>query len=191
MVVDHSNLQGSASTVDTNGSGILHWEDGNINSDPLFHDPDNDDFSLQSGSPCIDMGTAFLDWDLEIVIDMTEDEYDDYAPDMGAVEYQTSVSNDLSKLPHTVSLEPAYPNPFNPITTIKYDVPTDSYVTITIYDLMGRRVNELMSERVSSGTHSVIWNGTDASNNPVASGMYLYQLKSSDFVETRKLVLLK
>ncbi len=94
-------------------------------------------------------------------------------------------------LPNEYVTLSAYPNPFNPTTTITFDIPKESYVTLTIYDMMSRRVNELVSGRVSSGKHSVIWNGTDANNNPVASGMYLYQLKSGDFVETKKLLLLK
>ncbi len=85
----------------------------------------------------------------------------------------------------------AYPNPFNPTTTIEYDVPEQSHITLTVYDIMGRLVKELVNKHSMVGKHSIIWNGTDTHNNPVASGMYLYQLKSTTFVETKKLVLLK
>ncbi len=108
----------------------------------------------------------------------------------GNSQYQL-IKGGINSLPTEYALHQNYPNPFNPTTTIVYDVPEDSYVTLTIYDLMGRRVYELVSGRVSPGTYSIIWNGTDANNNSVASGMYLYQLKSGDFVETKKLVLLK
>lgn len=94
-------------------------------------------------------------------------------------------------IPTEYALRQNYPNPFNPNTTIVYDVPEESHVILTIYDIMGRQVKELVNTNTLAGTHSIIWNGTDAQNNPIASGMYLYQLKSENFVETKKLVLLK
>ncbi|MBL7060064.1 MAG: T9SS type A sorting domain-containing protein, partial [Candidatus Marinimicrobia bacterium] len=78
-----------------------------------------------------------------------------------------------------------------PITTIMYDVPKESHVTLTVYDLMGRVVRKLVSDKITAGTHSIIWNGTDAHGQPVSSGMYLYQLKTDNFMKTKKLVLLK
>ncbi len=191
-MVSHSNLQDGANTVDTNGSGTLYWEDGNINIDPLFTDSDNGDFTLPSDSPCIDTGTAFLIWQGETIIGMDETEFEGFAPDMGALEHrETTSTSHESHLPTHFLLHQNFPNPFNPMTVISYQLPVSSNIQLTIYDMMGRRVNELVSGRVSSGKHSVIWNGTDSQNNPVASGMYLYQLKSDNFVETKKFILLK
>ncbi len=93
-------------------------------------------------------------------------------------------------LPTEFALRQNYPNPFNPITTIVYDVPKESHITLTIYDLMGRVVNKLVNDRINVGTHHIIWNGTDTHGKPVASGMYLYQLKTDNFIKTKKLVLL-
>ncbi len=108
----------------------------------------------------------------------------------GNSQYQL-IKGGINSLPTKFALHNNYPNPFNPTTTITYDIPNESHITLTIYDLMGRSVKELMSKRVSPGNHSIVWNGTDSNNNSVASGMYLYQLKSGDFVETKKLLILK
>jgi len=100
---------------------------------------------------------------------------------------KTSTNN----LPIEFALKQNYPNPFNPITTIVYDVPKESHITLTVYDLMGRVVKELVSDRINAGTHHIIWNGTDAYGQSVASGMYLYRLKSDNYIKTKKLVMLK
>ena len=100
---------------------------------------------------------------------------------------KTSTNN----LPTEFALKQNYPNPFNPETVIRYQLPVISDVQLTVYDLRGREVLELVNSRTLAGTHHIIWNGTDAHGQPVASGMYLYQLKTNGFVETKKLVLMK
>jgi hypothetical protein len=94
-------------------------------------------------------------------------------------------------LPKILVLYPNYPNPFNPVTTLSYDLPHNSFVNITIYDVLGREVRTLVNQTQEAGFKSVIW---DASNNygkPVSAGVYLYQIKAGEFVQTKKMVLLK
>ena len=79
-----------------------------------------------------------------------------------------------------------YPNPFNPVTTIKYELPQRLDVQITIYDLLGREVATLLSEVQDAGYKSVQWDATT-----VSSGMYFYHIRAGEFVQTRKMVLLK
>ncbi len=88
--------------------------------------------------------------------------------------------------PENISVSQNYPNPFNPITTIQYVLPQRSDVQITIYDLLGKKVMTLMSEMQDAGYKTVQW---DATNIP--SGTYFYQIKAGDFVQTRKMILLK
>lgn len=88
-------------------------------------------------------------------------------------------------------LSPAWPNPFNPATTIDYRLPAAGTASIIIYDVAGRRVRTLVSGFVTAGDHSVSWDGRDDSGHQVASGVYLYQLRADDVVATRKMVLLK
>ena len=84
-----------------------------------------------------------------------------------------------------------YPNPFNPVTTLRYDLPENSRINITIYDMLGRQVKNLINQTQDAGYRSVHWNATDDYGNPVSAGIYLYQIQASEFVQTKKLVLLK
>ena len=94
-------------------------------------------------------------------------------------------------LPITYNLQNAYPNPFNPLTTLQYDLPEDGFVNITIYDMMGRVVSNLVSSRQNAGYKSIQWNATNNHGKPVSAGVYLYQIQAGEFVQTRKMVLLK
>ena len=86
----------------------------------------------------------------------------------------------------TPCLTQNYPNPFNPSTTIEFDLPRTSKVSVKIYNIIGEEVATLLSASLLSGSHSVDW---DASN--LASGVYLYRLQAGDYVETRKMMLMK
>lgn len=99
-----------------------------------------------------------------------------------------------SALPSSYSLKEAYPNPFNPTTTIDYTLRENGNVSIIVYDLMGREVKELVNEfQFADGgnVHSVVWNGTDNSGNSVASGIYLYKMVSNDFTKSHRITLMK
>ena len=97
----------------------------------------------------------------------------------------------FKNVPETFSLHQNYPNPFNPITSLRYDLPEQAQVTLIIYDLMGREVTQLINTTQESGYRSVQWNATDSFGNPVSAGVYLYQIRASDYVQTKKMVLLK
>ena len=92
--------------------------------------------------------------------------------------------SDNSSLVYSLSLN--YPNPFNPTTTIKYTLPKSSKVLFSVYNLSGEEISRLLDEEKNAGYHQVNW---DASNSP--SGIYFYRLQAGDFVQTRKMVLLK
>tara|TARA_B100000959_G_scaffold122167_4_gene128276 strand:- start:4292 stop:4657 length:366 start_codon:yes stop_codon:yes gene_type:complete len=95
-------------------------------------------------------------------------------------------------LPEEYALHQNHPNPFNPVTTIRYDLPQAGDVKLTIYDMLGREMKVLVSQQgMSPGSHTVVWDGTDRLGQPAAAGVYIYQLKSGDFINTKKLVLLK
>jgi PKD repeat protein len=94
-------------------------------------------------------------------------------------------------LPIAYTLHQNYPNPFNPITSLRYDLPEQAQVTLTVYDLMGREVTQLVNTTQDAGYRSVQWNATDSFGKPVSAGVYLYQIRAGEFVQTRKMVLLK
>ena len=84
-----------------------------------------------------------------------------------------------------------YPNPFNPITTLRYDLPEDAFVRITVYDMLGKVVSNLLNTNQSSGNKSVQWNATNNQGQPVSAGLYLYTIQAGNFRQTKKMVLLK
>ena len=98
---------------------------------------------------------------------------------------------DESVLPTSFNLNQNYPNPFNPITSIQYELPEDALVNITIYDMMGRNVKTLINGLQKAGYRSVQWNATNSSNEPVSAGLYIYTIQSGNFLQTRKMVLVK
>ncbi|MCK4653419.1 MAG: T9SS type A sorting domain-containing protein, partial [Candidatus Cloacimonetes bacterium] len=84
-----------------------------------------------------------------------------------------------------------YPNPFNPETTISYELSENGKVNLSIYNIKGQKVNTLVNEVLPAGEHSAIWNGNDSNGNRVGSGIYFYKLRAGDYREVRKMVLLK
>ncbi|MFC1555862.1 FlgD immunoglobulin-like domain containing protein [candidate division KSB1 bacterium] len=84
-----------------------------------------------------------------------------------------------------------FPNPFNPTTTIQYDLPKSSTVIVQIYDILGREVNTLLSQQIPVGSHSIVWDGTDYSGNQVSSGIYIYRIQAGEYTAARKMILLK
>jgi hypothetical protein len=94
-------------------------------------------------------------------------------------------------VPNTYHLFQSYPNPFNPVTTIRYDLPEDELVNITIYDIIGRQVKILINSSQTAGYKSIQWNATNNQGQPVSAGLYLYTIEVGDFRQTKKMVLLK
>lgn len=84
-----------------------------------------------------------------------------------------------------------YPNPFNQSTKIEFALVKSGFVNLEIYDILGRKITTLVSEHLSSGYKSVLWDGKNDSGKEVASGIYFYLLKDGDSSEAKKLVLLK
>jgi hypothetical protein len=94
-------------------------------------------------------------------------------------------------LPVRLSLAENYPNPFNPKTTINFDLPRPSRVELAVYDLSGRRVATLVSDELDAGRHAITWLGRDDADRQVASGVYFYRLQAGDEVMNRKMMLVK
>ena len=124
------------------------------------------------------------------------------------------IYKERSNLPEGYMLSQNYPNPFNPVTSIQYAVGSDQWsvisdqktssgqslrtmdnsaqhVTLKVYNILGRVVRTLVDEKKLPGTYQVVWDGKDQNKEEVASGIYFYKLKASDYVETKKMILLK
>jgi len=94
-------------------------------------------------------------------------------------------------VPEEYGLSQNYPNPFNPSTTISFSLPVEGNVVLNIYDITGRLVATLVNDNMSSGYHSVNWDGIDKSGSFVSAGLYIYSLQAEGVALTRKMVLMK
>lgn len=108
----------------------------------------------------------------------------------GKFKYSDEVNVSL-KTPAEYRLMQNSPNPFNPSTTIRFELPAASHVVLRVYDIVGREVATLLNEEQSEGRHEAIWNGKDSHGLSVASGVYIYRLTAGSFVQTRKMNLMK
>jgi len=103
----------------------------------------------------------------------------------------STLSNQAETVPVYFNAVQNFPNPFNPITTLKYDLLEDSFVEITIYDMLGNVVNNLVNQNQRQGYKSVQWNATNNQGQPVSTGLYFYTIQAGDFIQTKKMLLLK
>lgn len=152
--------------------------DGNRSNNPLFCDPAGCDYTIAEGSPCLDLTGCLFTVGPQIGcygIGCTEAGVPSGAP----VEWP-----DLALLRNT-------PNPFNPSTAIEYLLPSKGHVTLTVYDVGGRRVATLVDEVKPGGRHSAVWNARNEAGERVASGVYFVRLECDGARDSRRLVVLK
>ena len=133
-----------------------------------------------------------LEWDTEYFYRVASyvGEWSEYS-DVVSVILEWMAISDGVQIPISYKIHQNYPNPFNPVTTLRYDLPEDAMVNITIYDMMGRIVNNLVRNQQTAGYKSMQWNATNNAGQPVSAGLYLYTMQAGDFRHTRKMVLLK
>jgi hypothetical protein len=176
----------------------VEWYGTNMTGDPLFYawEPEHP-YTLGQDSPCIDAGTTdlralnissfyeFPAYDLAGNPRIYGDEID-----MGAYEWQGQVGvEDLVELP-IISIS-NYPNPFNPETTITFELKEPAMTSLKIYNTRGQLVKTLVDEEMSAGRHSRIWDGLDDDGSAVASGVYLYKINSKKQSKSRKMIMMK
>ena len=169
IYLSDGNVSATYSDIQGGWDGV-----GNINMWPLFCDSDNGEvYKLAENSACASSG-----------------QFGNY---MGAfpVGCAAILSTETDILPSEYALYQNYPNPFNPITKIRYDLPLTEYVSIGIYDLMGRKIKSLINTNQNAGYRSINWDATNDLGQPVSAGMYIYTIQAGEFRQTRKMVLLK
>ena len=186
-----------------------NWNGYEMNTDikEMLVDPENRDFRPIAGSALIDSG---------VDVQTVTDGYIGAAPDIGAYEYggdywipgitwdvdsifgetfteviELNVGENANGIPTRFQLYPAFPNPFNPITTLRYDLLKNSFVTIIIYDILGREVKTLMNQTQNGGYKSILWNGTNDHGHSVSAGVYLYRIQAGGYTQAKKMVFLK
>jgi len=194
----NSDIRFGSNGIAIDSTATVNWLATNIDADPLFADTL---FHLSDSSPCIGKGIASFDFGGGMICNCPPTDYDgnsrpnpiDEYVDMGALESSYKFISDTTGIeamtnfiPTKFSLEQNYPNPFNPSTTIEFTLPTSAFVTLKVYNLLGEEVATLAAEKRSAGIHRINW---DAKG--LASGVYLYRLEAGDFVQTKKLILMK
>jgi hypothetical protein len=161
----------------TNANGDPSDEFMNIMLDPMFVSPATGDVHLQASSPCIDAGNPNLPQDPDGTV-----------ADQGAYYFdQLPVENiPRATLPDGYRLLPCYPNPFNSVTVIPFQIRASGQVTLSVFNLLGQKVETLVSQPMSPGSYSVTW---DAGSAP--SGTYIVRLEAGGLAAARKIILLK
>ena len=104
---------------------------------------------------------------------------------------ELDIRRNFDYIPTDYFLKQNYPNPFNPITTLRYELPEHTFVDITVYDMLGNVVNNLVNANQPSGYKSVQWNATNNQGQLVSAGVYLYSIEAGEFRQTKKMILLK
>jgi hypothetical protein len=165
----------------------ISYEDNNIEANPNL----NSDYTLNRNSPCIDAGTDFYQISDSTLVDLNKNEYKGNAPDIGAFEsnYPLTVNNnkdykDNFKLSN-------FPNPFNSKTIIKFSLNEEYKVNLSIYDITGQKVIDLLDKSLPIGNHQIQWNGIDNSGNKISSGVYIIRLNSGIRSISERIVYMK
>lgn len=159
----------------------------NICADPLYTDPASGDFRLGERSPCIDAGNP---------ANPASVVYYGARPDVGYHEFsESTLSVELSHfiLPQQHKLRQNHPNPFNPSTTIAYEITgaEETPVRLLIYNTTGQVIRELVNMRQSPGGYQIVWAADDDANKPVAAGLYFYRLEVGDEILARRMILVR
>ena len=190
--VAYSDIRFGSDSIRVKDGGTLNWLEGNIDSDPMF----SDSLTLLNSSPCI--GAGVISFNIEGMMyycpetDFAGNSRPDPAvsnPDIGAwesplaTEVMNLYQNEISK---SYFLAQNYPNPFNPSTTIEFAIPKAAFIILKVYNLLGEQIATLIEEKCEAGIHRFDWNARG-----LASGVYLYRLEAGDFMQSKKLILMR
>jgi hypothetical protein len=145
-----------------------------INIPNLFHDPIKSSFFITDSIGWLGGGLSVNTYGRSAIFKTTSGGYP-----LGLI---TNSNN----IPTSYSLSQNFPNPFNPVTSINFDIPNSSYTNLIVFDQIGREIQVLVNEQLSPGSYKFEW---DAADFP--SGIYFYKLQAGEFVETKKMVLIK
>ncbi len=136
----------------------------------------------------IDHENAYVSW-LDYISSGKEEIIGIYMQKVSTAGFTPIADNTIPR--KAVTLHQNYPNPFNPTTTISFAMKNSDRVNLNIYNVKGQKVKELANDVFEQGIHTLVWDGKDANNKSVASGIYYYQIKSGGYTQTKKMLLMK
>jgi len=188
LILSHNLIERGEWGIGRAGNWDIQWLDDNIDNNPQFIDPENDDYHLLATSQAIDAGTSLFIWEEDTVLNLTPDQYVGTAPDLGCYEYDATqgVNPGSAMVPEKLTISSLYPNPFNSELTLDYDIPARGKTTITIYDINGGEVSSIIDAVIAPGHHS-----TTIDFSQMASGAYIIKIKQGRYSDTRTVTLLK
>ncbi len=173
---DHRNDEFDIHAQHIDESGAERWTSGGV---PVCTAPEAQTYSriMSDGA-----GNSFITW---------QDDRLGTGPDIFAQHVFFVTGGETPSVPRANFLRQNHPNPFNPMTTIRFGLAEPAHVTLRIYDTAGRLVRVLVNERRAAGRCDITWDGRDGAGRPAASGVYFYKLNAGAFMETKKMVLLR
>ncbi len=166
ITISCSDIQGGEAGIETNDNGTVYWLENNIDADPLFCDPDNGDYRLQTNSPCFTDECGYMGYTDETC--------------------EAQLIDEILLQPTAITLSQNYPNPFNPSTTIEYGLSAAGDVKLSIYNIRGQLVDVIQSGFQPAGYHSVEW-----APGELPSGIYLVEMRAGEFRKTVKVTFVK
>ncbi|MBW6459544.1 MAG: DUF1565 domain-containing protein [Bacteroidales bacterium] len=191
MTVDHCNIQNGEAAFSFHQNAVLNWEQGNMDTDPMFEGTGEHPYQLSAGSPCIDAGTPDTTglnlpmWDLLGNYRLWDGDGDgDTIVDIGAYEFgSVGVKTPEFRVSGFGFRVVCYPNPFTVSTTIAFELEKETMVRIEVYNFQGAELGEITNQRFPAGKHRVEWN---ASGLP--AGIYVIRVQTADAVVTKKVI---
>ncbi|HEX2867435.1 MAG TPA: kelch repeat-containing protein [Ignavibacteriales bacterium] len=194
-IFHYNNIQGGKEAF--KGTQFSGTYANNIDNDPIFMNKSLDNYALYLTSPSIGAGADSVNIAGVMyyappfcIMGNPRPSPAGTKPDQGACESlfgpATSSLEKESVLPNEFRLNQNYPNPFNPSTVISYSIPYPMHVTLKVFDLLGREVATLVNEEKAEGIHNAVWKADN-----ISSGVYFYELRAGNFIEKRKMMLIR
>jgi len=145
------------------------------------------------------MATTEGNWNIRIILEDDLGAITNLGPnDLANLNFQnyiyvsnTILRSNYENMPNQYLLHQNYPNPFNPITTLRYNVPEKILVSISIFDISGNPIKMLVNEVKNAGFYSARWGAINDNGQPVSAGVYFYKIQAGNFVDTKKMILIK
>lgn len=176
MMIAYSNIQGGKEEIVCMDPENIKWLEGNMDKDPLFVNPADNDFSIQQNSPMIDAGTAFFKIYGKTLISLSRYEYKGLAPDIGAKESDISTQNNQYTINEDNDII-AYPNPFSSALSVHIKTRTNDEKKIRIYDIFGREVKSWTKKPNTEQRITLTWFGENHNAESVPEGMYFLNVQ--------------
>jgi Secretion system C-terminal sorting domain len=178
-----SELRISPENVDVSEGEVVEFS---VTSKNQFNFPMEYFFVWEATGGTIDINGLFIAGESDGIYQVSVSDSNNTIVALATINILVGVELESKTLPKNINLSQNYPNPFNPNTTINFSIPKKSFVSLKVYDVLGREIKELVSGEMKPGFYNIPFGSKELS-----SGIYFYKLEAGDFIETKKMILLK